>query len=148
MRGLSLTVLAACLAGIVGCAAEKPAPRMPLPLGPGAPQPAVQYTLLGTTEYKNGQLNEARTHFEQAVAAAASSGEAHYNLGLVLYALGENEQAREHFIEAANLAPGHKVIWDSPALRPFGSPEPSTPKKPIDSTYSNRRPTFGGGPRQ
>ena len=27
---------------------------------------------------------------------------------------------RQHYIEAANLAPGHKVIWDSPPLRRHG----------------------------
>ena len=29
--------------------------------------------------------------------------------------------AKPHFIEAANLAPGHKVIWNSPPLRRYGN---------------------------
>ena len=48
--------------------------------------------------------------------------EAHYNLALTLVSQGSREEAEHHFIEAANLAPGHKVIWDSPPLRPYGSP--------------------------
>lgn len=148
MKRHALVLVLACAVGLVGCGGEKPKPRVPLPLGPGAPMSAIQLTQTGSQEYQAGQLAQARTHFEQALAAVPSSGEAHYNFGLVLYALGENEQAREHFIEAANLAPGNKVIWDSPALRPFGSPDPTIQKKPIDQGYSNQKPGFGGtGPR-
>lgn len=148
MKLHALVVVLACAAVAVGCAAEKPKPRMPLLLGAGAPVSAVQWTQAGFQEYQAGQLVQARTHFEQALAAVPGSGEAHYNVGLVLYAMGENEQAREHFIEAANLAPGNKVIWDSPALRPFGSPDPTIQKKSLDQGYSNQKPGFGGsGPR-
>ena len=77
------------------------------------------------------------------MAGAPTSAEAHYNLGLALFALGESDQAREHFIEAANLAPGDKVIWDSPALRPYGSPDSNIPKQ-VKDPYSNQRPALGG----
>jgi hypothetical protein len=53
---------------------------------------------------------------------------------LALYALGDTEQARPQFMEAANLAPGDPVIWDSPALRPFGDPKlPNKYTKPLGS---------------
>ena len=59
--------------------------------------------------------------------------------------LGDKEQARQQFMEAANLAPGDKVIWDSPALSPFGNPK---------STKVYKQPSMGptrsgpvGGPR-
>ncbi|MBI4401918.1 MAG: tetratricopeptide repeat protein [Nitrospirae bacterium] len=127
---------------------QKAKPREPLAVRPSVPPAVAQYTLLGTGEYQKGDFEGAKTHFQQALAGAPNSAEAHYNLGLALFALGATEEAREHFIEAANLAPGDKVIWDSPALRPFGSPEPTITKKTKEPEYSTQRPTFGGGPRR
>jgi Tfp pilus assembly protein PilF len=133
---------------IVFACSHKPAARTPLNLSSRASSTALSYTEQGTRDYQSGRYPEAKTAFELAVKAAPTSGEAHYNLGLTLFALGETEQAREHFIEAANLAPGHKVIWDSPALRPYGSPEPTITKQTKDQAYSTQRPTMGGmGPR-
>jgi Tfp pilus assembly protein PilF len=134
---------------IAGCFnTNKPKPRVPLPIRPPASELAVRATQQGTEEYQQGQFAEAKTHFEQAVAGAPQAAEAHYNLGLALFALGENDRAREHFIEAANLAPGDKVIWDSPALRQYGNPDSNIPKQTREPTYSNQRPGFGGiGPR-
>ncbi|MGH9783428.1 MAG: tetratricopeptide repeat protein, partial [Terriglobia bacterium] len=123
---------------------EKPKPRVPLPVGSSVPPAVVTATQQGTRAYEGGQYQEAKTQFQLAVAGAPNSAEAHYDLGLALFALGETEQAREQFIEAANLAPGNKVIWDSPALRPFGSPDSPIPKKTKEDHYSTSRPTFGG----
>jgi len=47
--------------------------------------------------------------------------EAHYNLALALEKLGEKAEARKHYVAAANLAPGNKVIWDAPPLRKYES---------------------------
>jgi Tfp pilus assembly protein PilF len=128
--------------------APKAKPRVPLAVKPPAPTLVVQRTAQGTQEYQQGQYNQAKSHFEEALAGAPDSAEAHYNLGLALFALGDNEQARQHFIEAANLAPGDKVIWDSPALRQYGNPDSNIPKQAKDPQYSNQRPSFGGGPRR
>lgn len=142
LTSLVLCVLPACLS------TEKPKPRLPLPVSSSVSQAVITATQQGTRAYAGGQYQEAKTQFELAVAGAQNSAEAHYNLGLALFALGETDQAREHFIEAANLAPGNKVIWDSPALRPFGSPDPTITKETKEDKYSTRRPTFGGmGPR-
>jgi tetratricopeptide (TPR) repeat protein len=126
---------------------EKAKPRAPLTLASNAPNAAQTHTEQGLQHYQKGRYAEAKSEFQLALADAPRSGEAHYNLGLVLFALGETDEAREHFIEAANLSPGNKVIWDSPALRPYGSPEPGITKKTKEQ-YSTQRPTFGGvGPR-
>jgi tetratricopeptide (TPR) repeat protein len=122
--------------------------RAPLAVGPGAPPAVLKLTEQGTQAHLAGRYEQAQTYFEQAVSLAPSSAEAHYNLGLSLFARGDTERAREQFIEAANLAPGDKVIWDSPALRPFGSPEGAISKKAKETPYSTQRPTFGGGPRR
>ncbi|HET8579724.1 MAG TPA: tetratricopeptide repeat protein [Nitrospiraceae bacterium] len=142
LTSLVLFVLPAC------STTEKPKPRMPLAVSSSVPQAVITATQEGTRAYQGGHYQEAKGQFEQAVAGAPNSAESHYNLGLALFALGETDQAREHFMEAANLAPGNKVIWDSPALRPFGSPDSTIPKKTKEADYSTQRPVFGGtGPR-
>jgi len=149
MKVLMALVTVMFLLGLSACAKEKPKPRYPLPLGPSVSQAAQTLNNAGIMAYQSGQYTDAKSQFEQTVAKAPDSGEAHYNLGLVLYTLGDTESARDHFIEAANLAPGNQVIWDSPALRPFGSPDSNIPKKTKELGPSTRRPTFGGmGPRQ
>lgn len=149
MRIISMILTSLVLFVLPACSStEKPKPRLPLPVSSSVPQAVIIATQQGTHAYAGGQYQEAKTQFEQAVAGAPDSAEAHYNLGLALFALGETNQAREHFMEAANLAPGNKVIWDSPALRPFGSPDSTIPKKTKEDKYSTQKPAFGGvGPR-
>ncbi len=108
---------------------SKPEPLVPLPLGPEVPEVVGVWTRQGTEEYQQGRYADAKAHFERAVTTAPASGEAHYNLGLALHALGESDAAKKHFLEAASLAPGNRVIWDSPALRPYGAPESSLKKE-------------------
>ena len=43
-----------------------------------------------------GRLEEVPQHFEQAVADNPRLAQAHYNLGLVLYQLGNTADARRH----------------------------------------------------
>jgi Tfp pilus assembly protein PilF len=146
MKSVGYIILLLMVGSLAACAssAEKVKPRMPLPVGLSASPKAAQATQEGTREYQSGHFVEAKTAFEQAVSGAPQSGEAHYNLGLALFAIGETDQARDHFIEAANLAPGNKVIWDSPALRPFGEPDPNIAKKKIE--YKGRAGNQGLGP--
>jgi len=145
MRIISLIVTSLLLVVLPACSStEKPKPRVPLPVSSSVPPAVVTATQQGTRAYEGGQYQEAKTQFELAVAGAPNSAEAHYDLGLALFALGEVEQAREQFMEAANLAPGNKVIWDSPALRPFGSPDSPITKNTKEDQYSTRRPVFGG----
>ena len=72
--------------------------------------------------FSEGKIDLAGNAFQAALAEDPNMAEAHYNLALTLSSRGIREEAEQHFIEAANLAPGHKVIWDSPLLRPYGSP--------------------------
>lgn len=139
MKSFAALLVTCLVLWLPACAAapEKPKIRMPLPVSLASPKPVLQATQQGTQEYQSGRYGDAKTHFQQAVAGAPQSGPAHYNLGLTLFALGETDEARGHFIEAANLEPGNKVIWDSPALRPFGNPDPSIPKKVQE--YQGRR---------
>jgi Flp pilus assembly protein TadD len=146
-RSILMLVLTTVCVTFMACS-EKAKPRAPLALGSNAPHAARTHTDQGLQYYQSGRYVEAKGEFLLALGDAPTSGEAHYNLGLALFALGETDEAREHFIEAANLSPGNKVIWDSPALRPYGSPDSNISKKTKEPSYSTQRPTFGGaGPR-
>ena len=134
------------LIGGVACSImSKPKPLVPLALESGVRPQVVTLTEQGTQAYQTKQFDDAKNYFSQAVAAAPQSGPAHYNYALALNAMGDTEQARQQFMEAANLAPGDKVIWDSPALRPFGNPE--VPKKRKLLPDGTRMPGGGSGPR-
>lgn len=130
--------------GGAGCM-KKARPLVPLALDRGVTAQAVTLTEQGTQAYQARQFQEAKQYFSQAMTAAPESGQAHYNYALALNALGDVEDARQHFIEAANLAPGDKTIWDSPALHAYGNPQTEKVTKEHKTTTS--RPTFGGPPR-
>jgi Tfp pilus assembly protein PilF len=144
MKSLSLAVSMFMLAGLVACA-TKAKPLVPLALESGVKPQAITLTEQGTQAYQRRQFEDAKQFFSQAVTAAPESGQAHYNYALTLNALGDAEDARQHFMEAANLAPGDKTIWDSPALRQYGNPQ--TEKVSKEHRTTNSRPTFGGPPR-
>jgi tetratricopeptide (TPR) repeat protein len=82
----------------------------------------------------------ASQKYRDALALQPDLPEGHYNLGLTLQYLGEREEMRKHFIKAANLAPGHKKIWDSPALKRYGD----VPDKPASSGAMSTLPGLGG----
>jgi len=145
MKYLSVLGAVFLLVGAVACFKSKGTPLVPLALEFGVKPQAVMLTEQGTQAYQAREFDDAKNYFSQAVAAAPQSGPAHYNYALALNVLGDKEQARQQFMEAANLAPGDKVIWDSPALSPFGNPK---------STKVYKQPSMGptrsgpvGGPR-
>ncbi len=138
--------LTLCLLATGAACAKKAAPLVPLALTTGGVKPqAITLTEQGTQAYQAKQFDDAKNYFGQALAAAPESGQAHYNYALALNALGDAEGARQHFVEAANLAPGDKVIWNSPALAPFGNPQGQKVYK--EHPYATGRPTIGSGPR-
>lgn len=126
----SLRCLLAILA-VSGCALLNPPSPLRPPLAANTCQPlsVAKHNLAGVAHYKERRLEPARHEFQIAVEEGPKCAEAHYNLGLTLTYLGEKDEARKHFIEAADLAPGNQVIWDSPALRPYGEPQKERKKK-------------------
>jgi Tfp pilus assembly protein PilF len=133
------------LLGAAACSSKRK-PLVPLAMTDADAKPqALLLTEQGTQAYNAKQFEEAKNYFEQAVSVVPQSGQAHYNYALALNALGKPEVARQHFLEAANLAPGDKVIWDSPALAPYGDPDTRTRTK--ERPYGTERPNFGGMPR-
>ena len=146
MKFLSILGAVFVLVGAVACFKSKEKPLVPLALESGVKSHVVTLTEQGTQAYQAKQFDEAKNYFSQAVEAAPQSGPAHYNYALALNALGDSEQARQQFMEAANYAPGDKVIWDSPALRPYGNVEP-VKKKSLLPPGPGSRPGVGGAPR-
>jgi Tfp pilus assembly protein PilF len=91
---------------------------------PAGTQPAVVAMMdEGNRLFSTAQWDGAKAQYEAAIKAQPSLAEAHYNLAWVLNSLGDEAAARRHFMEAATLAPGNKVIWDSPPLRQHGKVE-------------------------
>jgi tetratricopeptide (TPR) repeat protein len=144
MKYLRLLGAIVLLVGLVACSKDKAKPLVPLALESGVKQQAIILTEQGIQAYQGKQFDEAKQYFSQAMTEAPQSGPAHYNYALALNALGQTEEARKHFIEAANLAPGDKVIWNSPPLSPYGNPE-SQIKKTIPQQVPGRRSGPGGG---
>ena len=143
MKYLSILGVILLLVGAIACSKSRAKPLVPLALESGVKPQAEVLTEQGTQAYQARQLDDAKNYFSQAVATAPQSGPAHYNYALALNALGDTEQARQQFMEAANLAPGDKVIWDSPALSPFGNVE--SPKKKLNQMPSTRQGLGGAG---
>lgn len=141
MKQILVLGMILALMGTTGCFSKRK-PLIPLAMtGADAKPQAVLLTEQGTQAYNAKQFEEAKKHFEQAVSIAPQSGQAHYNYALTLNALGKQDVARQHFLEAANLAPGDPVIWDSPALRPYGDPETRTRAR--DYPSATQRSSFG-----
>jgi Tfp pilus assembly protein PilF len=139
---LAVLGVVVALIGAAACSSKRK-PLVPLALAEATAKPqAVAWTEQGTQAYQAKQFEEAKKFFEQAVAAEPQSGQAHYNYALALNALGKADAARRHFLEAANLAPGDKIIWDSPALSPYGDPD--TEKRAEERPGGTQRPNFGG----
>ena len=139
----SIMIVGVCLMVMgVGCASDKPAPRTTL-----APPPNVDSQILplfteGNRLFSEGQWEKARQQFQSAIQQQPDLAEAHYNMALCMDLLGNQAGAKKHYIEAANLAPGNKVIWNSPPLRRYGN-VPDAPVK--NATSAPVMPGFGGG---
>lgn len=74
----------------------------------------------GNRQFAGRHWEAAKTQYQDAIKAQPTLAEAHYNLALVYDMLRDDATAKRHFIEAANLAPGNKVIWDAPPLKRHG----------------------------
>ncbi|RMH37782.1 MAG: tetratricopeptide repeat protein [Nitrospirae bacterium] len=116
------TFLLAILCLAIGACATHTADPQPTLEAPNGTSPEVAAVLHeGNERFAQGRWGAAQIYYERVIQLAPDLAEAHYNLALVLERVGRHEEARAHYIEAANLAPGHTVIWNSPPLRRFGN---------------------------
>ena len=112
---IPLMVLVSALA--LGCSSQSGKTGTVLSPPSGTKPAAASQIEKGNALFASRNFPGAEEAFRQAILADSSSAEAHYNLALTLDKSGHQDEARKHYIEAANLAPGNKVIWDSPPLR-------------------------------
>ena len=130
MRGVVLLmVVGLAFSGCAGISGTGPLEKT-LPAPAGTQQAAAAANEEGNRLFQAGQWEAAKMQYEAAIKSQATFAQAHYNLGLVYQELRDGRTARKHFIEAANLAPGNKAIWDSPALREYGDSD-RAPKVPF-----------------
>ena len=144
MKGLQLIIFFLCCLYILislGCASDKPAPLTVLDPPANSMAQVQNFFTEGNRLFREGRWEGARQQFQAAVQAQPDLAEAHYNLAVTMEHLGDSVGAKPHFIEAANLAPGHKVIWNSPPLRRYGN----VPDAPVEPTASPVIPGFSGG---
>jgi tetratricopeptide (TPR) repeat protein len=124
---------------IGGCAsAPQPPQNDPLPPPENANPLVAQLIIDGNLRFAEHRWTAAIEKYEEAIQAQPKLAEAHYNLGLTLYRKGPVSESRPHFIEAADLAPGHPVIWNAPPFRKYGAVEPGTPVPSSDGHMSHQ----------
>ncbi len=110
-----VTVIFGVLA--LGCSSQPGRVENVLQAPSGAKPAAAAQLQKGNALFAARDFAGAEQAFREAIGADPAFAEAHYNLALTLDRTGHQGEAKKHYIEAANLAPGHKVIWDSPPLR-------------------------------
>lgn len=115
MNAVFVGLMATCF--LVACASPLPKPIVVLQ-APAGISPALATQLeRGNDLFAAQKWAEAEQIYRQTIAADPTLAEAHYNLATALYRAGNKVEAKKHYMEAANLAPGNKVIWDAPPLR-------------------------------
>lgn len=103
-----------------GCAGPKAAPTVILAAPAGTSAKASPFMEEGDRLFRTQDWAGASRAYEAAVTQQPDLAEAHYNLAVTLDRMGNKAAAKKHYVTAANLAPGNKVIWDSPPLRDSG----------------------------
>lgn len=119
MRGIFWVALA--VVAFIGCAGPRKAEIRPLHAPAGTGEAVSQQLEQGNRLLLQEDWTGARQVYLATIQADPTLAEAHYNLGLALDKLGEKAESRKHYVAAANLAPGNKVIWDAPPLRKYDS---------------------------
>ncbi|HEU4503363.1 MAG TPA: tetratricopeptide repeat protein [Nitrospira sp.] len=105
----------------LGCSSQSKKVGTVLSAPDGTKPAAATQLAKGNALFTTQDYGGAEQAFREAIIVDPALAEAHYNLALTLDRTGHKDEARKHYIEAANLAPGNKVIWDSPPLRQTGS---------------------------
>lgn len=103
----------------IGCSQNAKVVMNPLHAPAGTAAAVTQQLEQGNREFAAQNWTEAKSSYLVAIERAPALAEAHYNLALTLERLGDKAEARRHYVQAANLAPGNKVIWNAPPLRKF-----------------------------
>ena len=131
---MNLQVLVAlCFCGVLGCASAKAPPASVLAAPAGSPADVMAILEEGNRLFSTKDYARAEQSYRQTIAAYPDLAEAHYNLAVTIDRMGNRGEAKKHYLEAANLAPGNKVIWDSPPFREMGLTHEINKKSYLDA---------------
>lgn len=138
MKRRDLSMIAALVGMFMLSGCQSIPNRMVLPAPAGTNAAASRHNDEGIEAYQQQQWAVAKQHFGAAINLFPELAEAHYNLGMTLYRLKAIPEGDVHFIQAANLAPGNKVIWNAPPLRGVTVPDKEVPgMSPDGHTHSH-----------
>jgi tetratricopeptide (TPR) repeat protein len=99
----------------------------------GSPAEVMAKLEEGNRLFSTKDYARAEQSYRQTIAAYPDLAEAHYNLAVTIDRMGNRGEAKKHYLEAANLAPGNKVIWDSPPFREMGLTHEINKKSYLDA---------------
>ena len=116
-----------------GCATDRKEPPQALRAPAGTAAAVKQEMDRGNGLFAVQDWKGAKEAYVATLGMDPSLAEAHYNLGLALDQMGEKAEARKHYVKAANLAPGNKVIWNAPPLRKFDADQELSKKSFMDA---------------
>lgn len=135
----TMTMLGVLSVLVMGCVGA-PNPQKDQPLSPPAYADPVAATAIqeGNRLFSLWDLRGASKHYEAAIQAQSSLGEAHYNLGLALHQQGRFVESHPHFRRAAKLEPGNLVIRNAPPFRTYGTVEQDTEPESFDGHSGHR----------
>jgi Tfp pilus assembly protein PilF len=119
MRRMLLPVFLLAAGLLAGCATDRKEPVQALRAPAGTAAAVKQEMDRGNRLFAAQDWAGAKEAYVAVLRMDSSLAEAHYNLALTLDQLGEKQAARKHYVTAANLAPGNRVIWNAPPLRKF-----------------------------
>jgi Flp pilus assembly protein TadD len=136
MRSYLMLMLLCGLAG--GCAspAKVPTTILESPADTSA-KAAVAMTQGGGLFRSSDWAGPARV-YQIAPTLQPTLAEAHDNWAVSSDRMGSKADAKKHYLEAANLASGNKVMWDSPPLRETGLNHKMRQKSYLDPTLGQR----------
>ena len=72
--------------------------------------------MLGNRHYLRGETSEAREAYRKALAVKAQDPVAHYNLGVLLFEIGDLDGALTHFEQSAHADPDRPQTWNNLAI--------------------------------
>lgn len=134
-RGLELNIFLMFLLSLLVAGCATPSihhEEQTLPPPQKADLVAAQALLEGNKLFAEHQWTAATRKYKAAIQAQPTLAEAHYNLAMTLEQQGIFLESRSHYKKAADLAPGHPVIWNAPPFRQYGTVESDTQEQAPD----------------
>jgi Tfp pilus assembly protein PilF len=133
MRHMTIPIAILMTVMLAGCAADQKAPIETLRAPAGTSATVTEAMERGNGLFAAQDFNGAKEAYDAILKTDPSLAEAHYNLALTLDHMGDKTEARKHYVQAANLAPGNKVIWNAPPLRKFDRDQDLSKKSFLDA---------------